>query len=222
VGLVEASLVNLYKYHILAQVLQLLVLFFPRFKLLELGSLSQVIQELDLPSVTVEISHEIGHRAAVDIVVAGNPAHVSWEDCFSLDVIPNELASIQKLYALGYLVQENHMTCWIHLELIILNAIHCRVLLDSLKEEGFLQPLNTFCDCCNGSSSNLRIDTAFESVAQIAFNGLFVRHHLDVLVHLLVLRENYAFAFNIKLWSSCSSEDLLHVKDAYVLIAACI
>ena len=123
-----------------------------------------MIQEQIFSGVHVEVRHEVVHGLAVDIVVTRDSAHVSGEDTLCLNVVSDQLQSVQLLDALGHLIQENHVSRRVLLELSPSVAVSDRVLFDSLVEERLLQPLDAFSHGGDSTRSDLGIDTVVKSL----------------------------------------------------------
>jgi len=144
-----AGLLNFNNLYILAQALELLLLLCPGLKLLKFAGLREMVEEEFFSNLWSQIRHEIGHGLTIDIVVASNATHVCCKDPVCLLIVPDQLHSVQSFNAFGDELQENSMAC--RVLLIMLYRIGLRTLLDSLEEEGFFEPLDSFCNCCNGT-----------------------------------------------------------------------
>jgi hypothetical protein len=88
-----------------------------------------------LACVGSQVRHEVRHGRAVDVVITGDTTHVCWEHSFRLDVVSNQLSSVQKLNCFCDFVKQNHMPSWVHLKLIVFDTVGCRVLLYPLEKE---------------------------------------------------------------------------------------
>lgn len=197
------------------------MLIFPCFHLLELTCLSQVIQELCLVGISIEVCHEVWHGSAIDVIVTSYTPHVCREDSFGLGVVSDQLSSVKQLNRICYFVQQNHVSTWIHLQFIVLNAINSWILLNSLKEKRLFEPLDSFSNCSYCSRWDFCVNAVFKSFEQMTLNALLVGHHFNIFVHDLVLSQDDTLSLCVELWSSSSSENLLDVEDANIFVATC-
>jgi len=72
----------------------------------------------------------------------------------------------------------------------------------------------------DGSSRDLCVDAVVQAIDQVALDGLLIGHHAHVLVDLLVLGDDESLTLAVELRTPGSAEDLLHIEDSNVLVAA--
>jgi hypothetical protein len=67
-------------------------------------------QEKRFSLFRLEVTHEIRHCLTVNIIVTSYPTHVGWEYSLCLEIVSDELLSVQSLNGLGSHVQHNGIT----------------------------------------------------------------------------------------------------------------
>lgn len=164
--------------------------------------------------------HEVAHCLCIDVVVAGDPAHVRAVNLLRLAVKANEACSVQLLYHFCDFVQKHHVPRRVHLQVRHTDRVSVRILHQSLVKVRFLEPLHTLRKRSDSSSGDLGVDAVVEAFVQVALDVLLVLHHFDVVIHLFKWGQYDGLSFVVELWSASSSKDLLHVKHANVSICA--
>ena len=107
--------------------------------------------------------HEVAHCLCVDVVVAGDPAHVRTVYLLCLAVEANKACSVQLLYHFSDFLKKHHVPRRVHLQVCHTDLVSVRILHQSLVKVRFLEPLHTLRKGGDGSSGDLSIDAVVEA-----------------------------------------------------------
>ena len=89
---------------------------------------------------------------------------------------------------------------------------------EPLIEVSFLKPMYTISKSSNSSTRDLCINAIIKPLAKITLNSLLIGHHSNIFIHLLIDCQDNGFSFMIELRTTCTTEDLLHIKYSDVLV----
>jgi len=53
------------------------------------------------------------------------------------------------------------------------------------------------------------------------FNELLILHHFHIIIHLLEWSQDDCLTLFVILWTTSTTEDLLHVENAYISVCTC-
>ena len=110
------------------------------------------------------------------------------------------------------------MTCRVFAYLNRLDAISHGVLNQSSVVIRLFEPVDSISQSAYCSTWYLSVYTVWQALYQLALYFLFVTHHLDILIHLFDQSQYDSLSLSVILRSTCSSEDLLYIKDANILV----